>query len=269
MSTTQKIIVGASGGIALSILKLIQSDFFLDSNKPASIWGSYLTLVGYIILGALVGLYFCEESQDLNKTRKSAFLMGLLAPSILLAITTKPVETKDLNLGHADNVPNLGMMLDALVPSAYAQSPAPASPATGSSAIPIKVLEQKDSLTNFGEGVKSALGIQQPATEQAVFVVGKTGNPEVAQKTAGEINNLLSKQADTKLRATIIKPDAQDKYFVAIGDVTSPSNAVAIEREAKGTALKTLVESSTQKEKDTAKVLSAGDVVSRPSLFKE
>ena len=195
--------------------------------------------------------------------------MGLLAPSILLAITTKPVDTKDLNLGHANNVPNLGMMLDALVPSAYAQSPAAAPPASSASAVPIKVIEQKDSLTNFGDGVKSALGIQQPSKEQAVFVVGKTENPEVAQKTAGEINNLLSKNAETNLRATIIKPDAQDKYFVAVGDVTSPSNAVAIEREAKSTALKTLVDSSTPKEKDAAKVLSGGDVVSKPSLFKE
>ena len=61
MSTTQKIIIGASGGVALSILKLIQSGFFLETNKPASLWGSYLTLLGYVVLGALVGLYFCER----------------------------------------------------------------------------------------------------------------------------------------------------------------------------------------------------------------
>lgn len=80
----QKLVIGATGGLSLSILKLIQLNFYLDADKHATVLGGYLTLLGYLVLGTLVGFYFCEEQQDLNKTRKSAFMMGLLAPSILL-----------------------------------------------------------------------------------------------------------------------------------------------------------------------------------------
>lgn len=112
--------------------------------------------------------------------------------------------------------------------------------------------------------------MQQPGRDQAIFVVGKSQDEKIATKTAGDINELFRKSDSGKeLRAIVIKAPSSDNFYVAVGDITSPAKAGMFEKAAKDTALKTLVGSSDQKEKETAKILSGGDVVRSESLFKK
>ena len=127
ISTYQKLGLGAIGALCLGLLKLINANFYIDSASRGVVIGAYLTYGAYLILGMAVGSLFCEHFEnDPHKTRKSAFLMGLLAPSILIAIITKPIGGDDTIKGKAKDIPNLSAALQSLVlSSAYAESPTP------------------------------------------------------------------------------------------------------------------------------------------------
>ena len=78
-----------------------------------------------------VGTVFCEDDQIAQKTHKSAFLMGLLAPSILLAIISQPPPANNSVLKDPSKVTPLdenrkegGALIDfqRIVTTVYAQN---------------------------------------------------------------------------------------------------------------------------------------------------
>src|SRR5258708_14077832 len=121
----QKLSIGAIGAVCVSILKLINANFYLGSSRSEAI-GAYLTFFGYVVLGMALGGLFWEDREVAQKTRKSAFLMGLLAPSILLAIIAKPPSIGGAIGTDGGKIPAVkSWIMDKLIPSVYAQEPHP------------------------------------------------------------------------------------------------------------------------------------------------
>jgi len=109
-----------------------------------------------------VGTVFCEDDQIAQKTRKSAFLMGLLAPSILLAIISQPLPANNSVLKDPSKVAPLdenrkegGALLDfqRTVTTVYSQDRSAETSAIECS-LAVKILSKKDVEPIFWDGVK-------------------------------------------------------------------------------------------------------------------
>ncbi len=109
--------IGAMGGFTLALLKLVESQFFLNNLWSTTSGAAYLTYAVYIFFGIVVACFFAERSLERDKLLKNAFILGLLAPSMLLAIAARPIG----EIGTADNsgkgIPSLGSLI---FPTAYA-----------------------------------------------------------------------------------------------------------------------------------------------------
>ena len=265
ISTIQKLGLGAIGALCLGLLKLINANFYLGTTTSNVALGAYLTYGAYLILGMAVGTLFCEQfPTDANKTRKSAFLMGLLAPSILIAIITKPIGGDNEGGGKTQGIPSLPTtMVDFFVSSAYAQSPTP----TATAAPTVTVITKSDVVPGLGAGIKSALGAQT-AIQDSLFVVGKSNNETEAVKTAEQINALFKKGNEHDLKAQVIKPQGGNEVFVTIGNITSATGAAETQTKAKEAAVKALTGSTlVPTEQATAKTLLGGNVYKSEALF--
>ncbi len=86
MTNRQIGLFGALGGIVLALLKLVESGFFLGNMWSSTAGAAYLTYIVYIFFGVVVAILFTERSLSVDKIKKSAFILGVLAPSVLLAI---------------------------------------------------------------------------------------------------------------------------------------------------------------------------------------
>lgn len=91
----EKAFIGAVGGIMLAMLKLIEAKFFLTNNFTSidSLVG-YLTYFCFIFLGLVTAIYFTDQEAPLEKQKKHSFILGLLAPSLLIAIVNQPLGDK-------------------------------------------------------------------------------------------------------------------------------------------------------------------------------
>src|SRR5258708_5297018 len=84
--------IGALGGFGLAILKLIDAKFYLQSDSWQEPTAAYLTYFCYMILGSLVAVFLTEHDLPVPKLRRSSFVLGLLAPSVLVALLTQPIK---------------------------------------------------------------------------------------------------------------------------------------------------------------------------------
>src|SRR6266404_4303815 len=264
ISNYQKLSLGAIGALCLGLLKLISANFYLGAATSTVAIGAYLTYAAYLVLGMVVGTLFCEESADVNKVRKSAFIMGLLAPSILIAIITKPIGGDEGGQGTTKPIPSLPTtMIDFLVAPAYAQSPTPAPSDTPK----VTVVTKSDVVPGWEAGVKSALGVRT-TTSDSVFVVGKSNSQAEAIKTADQINILFKNVKAGDLTAQVIKPQGGSEVFVTVGNITSAKAASDTQTKAKEAAIKALAGSTpSPTDQVTAKTLLGGDIYKTPALF--
>lgn len=255
----QKLAIGGVGALCLSLLKLISANFYLGAADRNVALGAYLTYFAYLILGMAVGYFLCEQSPEAEKTRKSAFLMGLLAPSILIAIVSKPIAGPPTDSGQAAAVPTLqGSLLDLLGVTAHAQAPASAQ-------VPVEVLQKADAGTSFWDGVMSALGLQPAGAKQYHFVVGQTDDEKLAKQRASEINGIMQKYNRTQ-PVKILKPAAGNHYFLTIGDGTSAAGAAATKQSATDSAVKALTGAASAADKSAAQVMLKGQILATDTL---
>src|SRR2546422_10636162 len=86
VSWTHKALIGAAGGLCLVLLKLIDASFYVGdiSSKQAVV--GYLTYLAYLIIGTIVAVFLSEHNVPKEKVIKSAFIAGLLGPSMLIAL---------------------------------------------------------------------------------------------------------------------------------------------------------------------------------------
>jgi hypothetical protein len=87
-----KAIIGATGGLALALLKLIDAKFYLASIASIEAHAAYLTYLCYALLGSVAAVFLTDHELPAQKIRRGAFVLGLLAPSVLLAIVNQPFK---------------------------------------------------------------------------------------------------------------------------------------------------------------------------------
>ena len=85
---------------------------------------------------------------------------------------------------------------------------------------------------------------------------------------ATDINALLAKSdPNSATKVTILKPEANNNYYVAVGELVSESKGILIDKDVKDKALKVLVQPSTNEDKATARLLGKGDIYKSSALF--
>src|SRR5260221_8650068 len=84
--------IGAIGGLGLAILNLIDAKLFLGSISAVEAWAAYLTYFSYMCLGSMAAVFLTDHELPAPKMKRSSFVLGLLAPSVLLAIVSQPIK---------------------------------------------------------------------------------------------------------------------------------------------------------------------------------
>jgi hypothetical protein len=290
----EKAIIGASGGLSLVILKLIEADFFLTSSlSEAEILARYLTYIAYLLLGVMVAIFFTDSEGKKEKVRKNAFISGLVAPSLLLALLSPP------NLGEGvDPITSIQQFGERIQPSNF--SPLGAESATDNDASDddhnsklnlaptfsrvrstdaqvsnsikvngVKVLEiVPDDIekATFGQLLLGAIG-RNPNLKNYVFVVGKTTSQHNAVNIAVNINSFIKSLVVP--RAIVIHPKHTNQYYITIGEINLKTDAKLIKRKIHGYASKILYgdKQVTQKNRKIASSLLRGTVVFADDLL--
>jgi hypothetical protein len=267
--------IGALGGLGLAILKLIDAKFFLANSSSVEASVSYLTYLCYIVLGSIVAVFFTDTEMAAEKMRRSAFVMGLLAPSLLLAIVSRPIQPTDLSRGTVDTIPNLTSNL--LFPAAYAQSP-PASgvTVTGSARAsvsiragraPVVPLTKNQAQPSINASLQRALGRSASITQYA-FVVGATADKEQAIKTATDVRSVLATSpTKSDLTAWVLQPEGSSRYFVTVGPIGTANSLSGIKAQTQQVAVTALTAMPSESDKRAAALLLEGKLVPAQSLF--
>lgn len=264
----EKAIIGASGGLSLVILKLIEADFFLTSSlSEAEILARYLTYIAYLLLGIMVAIFFTDSDGNKEKVRKNAFISGLVAPSLLLALLSPP------NLGDdVDPTSRIHDLGERIQPSNF--SPLGAESATDNDASDddhssklnlaptfnrvrstdaqvsrttivhgVKVLDiVPDDIekASFGQLLLGAIG-RNPNLKNYVFVVGKTTSQHNAVNIAVNINSFIKKKRSLGVPSAIVMhPKNTNQYYITIGEINLKKDARLIKRKIHGYASKIL-----------------------------
>src|SRR5438309_1809680 len=95
MTWIDKAKIGAVGGIALALLKLIDNHFFVSACLMPEVYGNLLIYVAYVVLGMIVAVFLTDPELPASKLSRNAFVLGLLAPSVLIAISAKPLADQE------------------------------------------------------------------------------------------------------------------------------------------------------------------------------
>src|SRR5262245_32690718 len=110
---------GVLGAACLTIVKLIRANFYIDAGLHAMI-GAALGYVAYLILGALIAARFTEDFTDDGKTKRNAFILGILAPSVMLAFTATPQLAREMLGPEIPPLPN-NLSVIPFISESYAQ----------------------------------------------------------------------------------------------------------------------------------------------------
>ncbi|WP_137940368.1 hypothetical protein [Chitinivorax sp. B] len=223
--------------------------------------GAYLTYGCYLVLGMLVGWLFCDDHPDESRARRSSFTMGLLAPSILLAIVSKPPDVQKLpGFEEASQIKSLSQAL--LAPFVGV---ALADDTLRKQYVPQQI-QKSDVVPGVTDGVKAALGLQSVPMEKSIYVVGKTRDLAVAQKNAKEIADLIKgSEIGKENDVNVVKLDGQSTYYVTVGKPVSLKQALNLQNNIRGLAIKSI---SNENDVAVAKKLGSGGVYNWSDLSK-
>jgi hypothetical protein len=256
--------IGALGGISLALLKLIESGFFLGEILSTTAWVAYLTYGTYIFFGVVVSIYFTERTLAPEKVKKSAFIMGLLAPSVLLALTTQPLGKEELVDGGV-GVPDITKLGALVVSTAHAAGPVAECPdgtiMLVGTCVKAAHLTKAQVKVTVKEALKSALGRGAPV-KKYVFVVSVTSNAHSAVDAANQINSAVADYlAAGAATATVVIPEGQDILYVTVGDFTSASTALVEQKAINRAAIQILKSSTDPTARASAELLLNGTLV--------
>jgi hypothetical protein len=253
ITNREKILIGGIGAVCLGLLKLIGANFYLAEASSAVALGAYMTYGAYLVFGMAVAFFFAEDGPDAPKVRRSAFVMGLLAPSVLIAIISKAPEEPALRTAAPADVPTLGSIVAEgfFGGVAHAQTPKTSVVDIAAATAPQGV----------ADGVRAALG-RATTPQSYLFVLGKTRDKDFAVAEAGRINDVLGRNESTKdLNAVVLtSPDTAEMY-ISVGLGLTAEQAVETKRLSAQSAVATLQEGASKDEVDAAAKLLRGQIV--------
>jgi len=265
VSVCHKALIGATGGLCLVLLKLIDASFYVDDFLSKQAIVGYLTYFAYLIIGTIVAVFLTESDVPKEKIWKSAFISGLLGPSILIAILTQPVvPTKSIK----DTVQDIPKISWFSLPPAFAQThDVPAKqPATPSPVAPVQVLKKDAVEPSFKEAFLIAVGRPVPLKDH-VYVVGVSDSETKAKAAAAAVSELIAVQRQG-LQVQVFKPEGIDKYYVTLGGLKESSEALQTKAIGQATAIETLKGKPDEASKRAATLLLEGKVVKGNLFFK-
>lgn len=243
--------IGALGGLALALLKLIDAKFFLASITSVESYAAYLTYFCYMLLGSVAAVFLADHELPTAKVRRSAFILGLLAPSVLLAIANQPFKTQGTTIEASPRIPSLGALF---VSGAYAQDRQPAikpsaeASANSPSTPKFEVLSKASVQPSFSDALASAIG-RKDLSEVYAYVIGSTSDKQKAMETATKMNLLLSTQGPSTadpVQARVVQFRGQPSYFVVLGDLGSREQLTKRRLDATSSAIKSLSAAGSQ-----------------------
>jgi hypothetical protein len=260
--------IGAIGGLCLSLLKLIESGFFIGNLWSTTSVAAYCTYFVYIFFGIVVAFYFTERSVASDKIKKNALILGLLAPSLLLALAARPVGQGESVIDTLKGLPRLGNLIAI---DAYAESstcPEGTIVAPDGKCIKGEEIKKKEVEPTLGQAFLNAIGRIQPSQKYA-FVVGVTNDGAKAEEVAKNINErILRGEAAQAILARVVKPEGRDIFFVSVGGLSTPSEVLKIKALAESSAIDVLSKTGDPVTKSSAELLLKGKVVEGQVLFE-
>jgi hypothetical protein len=289
----EKAVIGASGGLSLVILKLIEADFFLTSSlSDAEILVRYLTYIAYLILGIMVAIFFTDTDGNKEKIRKNAFISGLVAPSLLLALVSPPNVDGDIDptthiqqleeriqpsnfspLGAESATDNNDNSKLNFAPTTFSRVRSTDAQVSRSTIVHgVKVLDiVPDDIekASFGQLLLGAIG-RGPNLKNYVFVVGKTTSQHNAVNIAVNINSFIQNKLLLGVPSAIVMhPKNTNQYYISIGEINLKENAKLIKQKIHGYASKVLFgdKQVTEKDRKIASSLLKGTVVFADDLL--
>lgn len=225
-STTQlksheKAFIGAAGGFSLVLLKLIDVGFFVGA-PDAKILVGYLTYASYIVLGMIVATFLTDHELSIEKGRRQALIMGLLAPSILIAIITNPDSGKNYTstTSSINSVPDLGFSF-SLIRNAFAQEE---SDTPYNSEVKIKVIRKSDVDVGYRDAFLSVIGRKEIEGKFA-FVVGSTNSSDRAEEVAKQLNSALECDKSKGGCAELVTGEGGGLVYVTVGGLQGIASA--------------------------------------------
>jgi hypothetical protein len=199
--------------------------------------------------------------------KKNAFILGLLAPSLLLALATSPVGKGESVTDTIEGLPKLGSLV---VRSAYAQPPTCPKGyiiAPDGKCVKGEEIKKKDVEPTFGQAVLTAIGRAQPV-KKYTYVVGITKDGAKAEEVAKNINESIFKADNSQaISAKVVKPEGKKVLFVTVGTLSAPSDALKIKALVKSSAINALTISGDTVTRSTAQLLLKGKLVEGRALF--
>lgn len=279
-SMKELVAIGILSGLTVSVVKLIQVASRVADMSSIEIWGTIVTYVGYLFLGAVGAVFLVDHEATGQRMLKGAFLMGFVAPSFFLALLNQPI-TPGTNLREMiERVPKI---TELFVGSAFAEETKKAFPdkrtedaldppetmnlkGAAGSVGKIVVLEKSTVDLGFGAAVWKAFGGDiTPANY--TYVVGTTDNVVKAKQTAVVVNGMLWRAGKKDISAVIVQPKGLPTYYVTVGFLGSPQKAANIGEAARNAAIKGLEGPESEQAKQAAALMLKGQVVDARAMF--
>lgn len=256
--------IGAIGGISLAVLKLIESGFYLGNALGTTAVAAYMTYIAYVFLGMVVACFFAERDLADDKLKKNAFVLGLLAPSVLLAISVRPIGEDAPVDNPLKGIPNLGALL---IRSAWAACPPGQVPLETGGCVKAELLTKQELEPTFRQALKMALGRGQ-LPEKYSFVIGTTPDAKMAAKVASEINqSILQAPSEFDKGAKVVKPQGTDRFFVTIGGPSNKAEIADISNSIRAAAIEALKSVKNPMVENSAELVLRGQVVETKLLL--
>lgn len=259
-----KALIGAAGGLSLVLLKLIEVRFLISEPSAPTIIAAYLTFAAYILLGVFVAVFFTDDTLEESKRQKNAFVAGLLAPSVLLAVVSQGPASR-----APTESPKIPKISELFISSAHAQETKTPNrvPAMDLSS-QVVVVKRSDVGAGFIDGFKIAIG-RYTAARPSLYVLGEAQNEIKAAEFANQVNAVLrAKSYPVGAYANVIQPAGENKWFVSIGKPSDKTDVEALKGSMNSAAIATLTAGSvTPIEKKVASSLLEGQVIRASAIF--
>lgn len=268
LTTKHKAFVGAIGGLCLVLLKLIEQKFYVGSASTNIVVAAYLTYAAYIVLGMIVAAYLTDHDLPNMKCKRHALMMGLLAPSILIAIVSKPVDYQNIKGSVLKDLPSIGAIF---INEAYAQEPTQPGKDESNEILQMVVkLTKADVDISFGQAFLTTIN-RAPIDKKFVYVVGVSNEQARAVDVANRLNSIVEcKNSDTSMPCAIVfSPVGSNKNFVSVGGLVSEDSAYEAKLGSWQAVLKKLRETNDKSTTDIANLVAQGEVVQGYALFDQ
>ncbi|MGQ0547355.1 MAG: hypothetical protein ACT4P3_18810 [Betaproteobacteria bacterium] len=259
--------IGAIGAVALVLLKLIEANFYIDDVTSKVAIAAYCTYAAYIVLGMIVAVFLSDTDVPPRKTMRSAFVTGLLAPTMLIALMTQPPT---LSKNSVDPLRRLQHIAGWLVQDATAQETRPqkeVGPAPGNIHAQVTVIRKQDLEPKFADAFMLALGRDRPINSY-MYVIGFTEDYGKAAKAANTVNAASMKAFSPGLPAArVVRFEGSDRFFVTVGDAKTLGEVTQWKIKAQDAAVTAILKQPQGKSADAAKLLLDGQVIDGRQLF--